>query len=83
VEANLKKAGISDKLEDTVNYQQVYDIVKREMEVPSKLLEHVAGRIVSSLHAELSGIESVAVKVYKMNPPLGGKVKYSAVQIVK
>ncbi|MDR1337051.1 MAG: dihydroneopterin aldolase, partial [Tannerella sp.] len=41
----------SDKLHDTVNYADVYGIVKAEMERPSRLLEHVAGRIFHALRA--------------------------------
>ena len=42
----LGKAIESDKVGDTLNYAEVYDLVKQEMEQSSKLLEHVAGRIV-------------------------------------
>ena len=36
------KAEVSDNIEDTVNYLEVYQVVKREMMKPSHLLEHVA-----------------------------------------
>ena len=81
--ADLSKAIETDCLDDTVNYQQVYEVVRREMEIPSRLLEHVAGRIVKALYAEMPGIKQLSVKVTKQNPPLGGKTKGSAVQIVR
>ena len=35
----------TDDVTDTVSYAEVYEAVKKEMEIPSKLLEHVGGRI--------------------------------------
>jgi dihydroneopterin aldolase len=44
------------------------------MELKSHLLEHIAGRILDAIYAELKGIERVTIKVSKMNPPMGGKI---------
>jgi dihydroneopterin aldolase len=81
--ADLSKAIVSDCLSDTVNYQQIYDVVKREMAIPSRLLEHVTGRIVKALYAEVPGIKQLSVKVTKQNPFLSGNTESSSVQIVK
>jgi len=67
-------AGKTDNLNDTLNYQLVYDVVKREMEIPSKLIEHVGQRIVDCVYYEFSQIMEVELKLSKLNPPLGGKV---------
>jgi dihydroneopterin aldolase len=82
-DADLSKAMETDCLDDTVNYQQIYEVVKREMEIPSQLLEHVTGRIVKALYAEVPDIKRLSVKVAKQNPPLGGKTESSAIQIIK
>ncbi len=81
IEARLDKAATSDDLNDTLNYQRVYDLVKAEMQIPSKLLEHVAGRILQSLHKESEMVDSATVTIRKLNPPLGGKVACAAVTI--
>lgn len=83
IEADLSKAAQSDLLEDTLDYQHIYSIVKREMEKPSRLLEHLCGRILCALHAELKGIQSVTVKVSKKNPPIGGKVAQCSVALTR
>jgi len=64
----------SDNLKDAVNYQRAYQIVKIEMEKKSHLLEHIAGRIISAIYAEMEGIRKIRVKVSKINPPMGGKI---------
>jgi dihydroneopterin aldolase len=74
IETDLDKAAHSDRLEDTLNFQHIYGIVKREMEQPSRLLEHLCEKILSALHAELKGIQKATVKVSKKHPPIGGKV---------
>jgi 7,8-dihydroneopterin aldolase/epimerase/oxygenase len=70
----MKLPASSDNLKDAVNYQRVYEIVKSQMETKSHLLEHIASRILDSIYAELHGIEKITVKVYKLNPPMGGKI---------
>jgi 7,8-dihydroneopterin aldolase/epimerase/oxygenase len=74
IETDMKLPSATDNLKDAVNYQRVYEIVKSQMEVKSHLLEHIAGRILDSIYAEMKGIEKITVKVSKMNPPMGGKI---------
>lgn len=75
VKANLNKSAISDQLKDTVDYVHLNLIVKEEMATPSKLLEHVAKRILDRTMNELALVEMVEIAVAKMNPPLGGDVE--------
>ncbi|NQU31968.1 MAG: dihydroneopterin aldolase [Bacteroidetes bacterium] len=70
------KAEESDNLADTVNYQEVFRLVKKEMELTSKLLEHVGHRILDSVKSTFPQIEKATLKIRKMNPPLGGKMDY-------
>ena len=72
--SNTENAELSDDLSKTVNYQAVYGIVKAEMEIKSKLLEHVAKRILDSIYKNFPLIESMKITISKLNPPVGGKV---------
>jgi dihydroneopterin aldolase len=83
LDTSFEKACISDKLEDTFNYQIAYTIVQEEMQIKSSLLEHVASRIIDRLFAASAIIRSVKIKIAKMNPPLGGKAKAVSVVIKK
>lgn len=80
---DTSRAERSDDLNDTVNYADVYQVVKREMEQPSHLLEHVARRIASAIRAAYDAVEQVEVKVSKLNPPLGGQMDAVSVEIVQ
>jgi dihydroneopterin aldolase len=83
IETDMKIPAESDNLKDAVNYQRVYEIVKQQMELKSHLLEHIAGRILDSIYAEMVGITRVTVKVSKMNPPMGGKIGSVSVILTK
>lgn len=79
---DLEKSSLSDQLDDTINYGMVYEVIKEEMAVPSKLLEHVAGRIVRRLKKDFNSIESIEIKLSKQNPPVGGQVDFASVIII-
>ncbi|MBQ1209383.1 MAG: dihydroneopterin aldolase [Bacteroidales bacterium] len=80
IEAALSRSIESDELEDTVDVQKVYQLVAKEMAIPSNLIEHAAGRILQSL-ASLDGVKSVEVKLSKCNPPLAGPCEKSSVTL--
>lgn len=81
LDIDLKKAGQSDQLEDTVNYELIYNVVRAEMEIPSQLIEHVAYRIKNALTEQFPEIQKLTLKLTKLNPPLGGKVGSVSVTI--
>ena len=74
LETDCHKAAVSDNLDDALNYQNVYEVVKHEMAQPSKLLENVAKRILDRLKYQFTSIIKVSVKISKMNPPMGGEI---------
>ncbi len=65
----------SDALSDTVDYVHLNNIVKEEMQIPSKLLEKVAARISNRIFIELQTVDKAKVSVAKVNPPIGGDVQ--------
>lgn len=81
VEADLNKAASDDKLSDTINYVTIYEIVKEEMAIRSKLIEQVAKRIYDHLQRVFPQIKNAEVKVTKINPPINGIVESASVII--
>jgi len=75
VKTDLTLASQSDNLLDTVDYVHLNRIVKEEMNVRSKLLEHVAKRIIDRVFSELETVEEIEISVSKINPPIGGDVE--------
>lgn len=84
VEVDLQKAGKSDCLEDSVNYGEIFGVVKKIVEgVPFKLLEAIAENITINLLAQFSIIRTCTVKVIKPNPPIPGHYHSVAVEITR
>lgn len=83
VETNAIATTDSDELSDTVDYELLYAIVAKEMDVPSKLLEHIASRICDQVLQQVELAEKVMVRVSKSKPPISGKVLESAVTVSK
>lgn len=77
--APLQKAVETDDLAYTVNYAEVYSVVEKEMQQPSRLLEHVAGRILRALKIQFPGLSAAQLKVSKLNPPFGGDIRSASV----
>ena len=75
VNADLKKASLKDSLSYTVDYVHLNRLVKDEMKTPSKLLEHVAKRILNRVFNEMPLVLGAKVSVSKINPPIGGDVE--------
>lgn len=74
LETDCRKASLSDDLNDALNYQLVYDLVKKEMAIESHLLEHAAQNILDALFSEFPTIIKAQVKISKLNPPMGGQI---------
>ncbi len=78
---DTNEAEKTDSLRKTVNYLTVYQVIKKEMEVSSNLLEHIARRILIAVQLEFSQIDWAKVKIQKLNPPLGGKMRSVSVTL--
>lgn len=75
------QAAETDDVADTLNYADLYALVKREMAVPSKLLEHVAGRIATSVKTCYPNVTSLDLWLTKENPPMGADCKGAGVEM--
>ena len=84
INCSLLLPGQTDDLNDTVNYSQVYKLIKSIVEGPSQnLIESVAENIAHRILSETSADE-VTVKVAKLQPPIkGSQIKLAAAQITR
>ena len=70
----------SDRLDSTLNYAEVIDVVKEEMTVPSNLIEHVGRRISERLATRFPMISGGTVIVRKLRPPV--EAELASVEVV-
>ena len=83
IETDCSKSAKSDDIEDALNYQTAYKIIKAEMKKKSNLLENISGRIIDALYEKFKKAQSITIKVSKMNPPMGGKIKKVSIMMTK
>lgn len=81
INADLSKAGKSDKLEDTINYEIIHAITKEVMTESKYLIEHIAYQIIEKIIETIKTMDSIRVKVSKLDPPLKGKVEKTTVEL--
>lgn len=73
VELDFEEAALHDDLTRTVNYEKVYDFVRRLVtENNFYLIEKLAYRIAEQVLETYPNVEGVEVTVRKPNPPVGG-----------
>jgi len=82
LEGDMTRPAASDQLEDAINYQVAYKLIKEEMRrKKSNLLENIAKRILDALFDNLTDIGKATIRVRKMNPPMGGPIKSVSVTL--
>lgn len=81
VHYDIAKACQTDSVDDTLNYAHLLDIVTTEMHQPSRLLEHVAGRIARRLFETYPEAKAADVTLTKENPPMGGHIGGAGIEL--
>lgn len=84
VELDLKKAGETDDLNETVSYADIFDLCKDIVEgKPYQLIEAVAEKIAGDVLTNFVKINRVTVKVIKPDPPIRGHYQSVAVEVIR
>jgi dihydroneopterin aldolase len=81
VETHFAEAAFNNELSGTINYEDLYAIVKDEMAKPAKLLEAVGHAIAQRTLTSFNEAVSVEVKISKFNPPIGGVCRKASVVV--
>lgn len=81
VETVIDPSAFTDDLSGTINYEDLYAVIKTEMSQPSKLLERVGHAIAQKILAKFQGALNVQVNISKFNPPIGGVCRKASVTI--
>jgi dihydroneopterin aldolase len=74
IKTKISKSASSDAVEDTLNYETVFQVCQQQMDKPRKLIETVLYGIVAGLKHQFGSMEGVRIRVRKLHPPLGGRV---------
>jgi dihydroneopterin aldolase len=77
------KKSIIDNLEQTIDYVQVYALIKKWMEIPTSLLETLVGNMADDILKEQLLAEKVMVKITKQHLPIAEFEGTASVSIEK
>ena len=83
VETDISLPAKTDNIDDALNYVKIYELVKKEMEQRSNLLEHVVTRIINKLSEQFPQIIGAEVKISKIDPPIGGKMRAVSLRVIE
>ena len=79
---NVRRPAMTDDIQDAADYSVIYELIRKEMETPSELLEHVANRILNAVKAQFAhAFPLIKVTVMKCNPPVGGPCEGAKVTV--
>lgn len=81
LQTDFTDAAITDELVKTVDYVDINKIVREEMEIRSKLIEHVGQRIFNRIKKDVQNVDKLRIKVTKICPPINGDVENVAIII--
>lgn len=82
IACDMQQAILTDDLNGTINYAEVYNVVHRQMQQPSQLLEHVAGRIIKDLQSTFgTRLHGGKITIAKLHPPFKCQLHSVAVTV--
>jgi 7,8-dihydroneopterin aldolase/epimerase/oxygenase len=83
VDVELHKNERVEKLNETINYVQIYQIIKKRMKLASPLLETVAYDLVDEIKELSTQTKSIYISIKKLNPPIENFIGSVGVSIKK
>ena len=81
LKTDFTHAAETDEQEGTVSYADIFTVVQEEMAIPSKLLENVCQRIASRIFQDFPTIETIDIRLFKENPPMGACAQRIGVEV--
>ena len=81
ISADFSKAAAEDDLNAAIDYEKVYKACSAVMDTPSKLIEHVAMRLLRAMFATFEAAQHIRLKLSKPEPPLQGFITSASIEM--
>jgi dihydroneopterin aldolase len=81
VDVSMKPEMLSDTLENTINYEDIYQVCKQQMAHSQRLIETVAHNILTALKDQVDRHATYTVEIRKLNPLMGGLVDHALFEV--
>lgn len=67
-----ENAQVITSIHETVNYADIYKIIKMRMEIPTPLLETILMEAGNEIHSRFPQLRAINISIKKMHPPIEG-----------
>jgi dihydroneopterin aldolase len=67
-----ENAEVITHINDTINYEYIYQLIRKRMNVPTPLLETIVMETGNQIHNEFSDLKSIFISIKKIHPPIEG-----------
>lgn len=81
VGVDVSSAVDHDIVDVTLDYAGLFKVIKREMMIPSSLIEHVAARIGEAIFDTFPQVNTLDISLMKLNPPMGADCEGAGVEL--
>lgn len=81
MEVNIQEAAEEDRLESTVNYENIFELCREEMKINRKLIETVGLSILKRIQAQFPQVRHTIVEIHKINPPIDGLIDRASIRL--
>jgi dihydroneopterin aldolase len=83
VDTRFSDLAFHDDLAGTINYEDLYSLIRGIMDQPAKLLETVGHAIADKTLKTFASAQRVEVRISKFNPPIGGVCRKATVEVIR
>ncbi|NQY10980.1 MAG: dihydroneopterin aldolase [Flavobacteriales bacterium] len=73
-DVDFNEASDTDELSGTINYEEVYELVKEVMLTNAKLIEHLGKKILDQMKRKYPQVTAIELKISKVSPLFSGEV---------
>ena len=83
VSLTIESRGMINSIEQTINYESVYELIRQRMKIPSLLLETIAQDLTGEIQQLDERIKKIQVNILKKDPPMNameGEVSVSCIK---
>lgn len=74
-----EKTEVIQRINETIDYSKVYDIIKSRMMIATPLLETVVMQTGNDIHLEFPDLKTISISIKKLNLPIEGMQGFAEV----
>lgn len=80
IEIPIIKSSLLDDVSYSIDYQELLNVIKKEMQIPSNTLENLLHRIIKQIFNKFNNIKWLWIKIHKVNPMVEPKIKSFSIE---